>query len=154
WEKIWIWLRSRWESDSEIPAGKPPESSSDEFSRDVAAASALLKFLIKEGGPEPIRDQIIDDIEEARERLSNPAPPSKEERAKLLRAYAELARVPRTSVASARIPPVTFWSVDSQWPTLLIWIAIIPSIIALIVLGIRSPVEWYWALIYLLLSSL
>jgi hypothetical protein len=154
WRKIWIWLGPIRESDPEILKGKPAETSSEEFSRDVAAATALLKFLIKEGGPEPIRDQIIDDIEASRERLSNPAPPSKEERVKLLKAYGELARVPRTSVASARIPPVTFWSVDSQWPTLLIWIAIIPSIIALIVLGIRSPIEWYWALIYLLLSSL
>jgi hypothetical protein len=152
WEKIWNWLQPRWESESEIPAEK---SSSEEFSRDIAAATALLKFLIKEGGPEPIRDQIIDDIEASRDLLNNPAP-SKEDRAKLLKAYAELARVPRTSVASARIPPVTFWGADSQWPRLLAWISVIPSIIALIVLLIltRYRSEWYWPLIYLFLSSL
>jgi hypothetical protein len=155
WEKIWIWLQPKWKSDSEIPAEKPPEPPSREFSRDVAAATALLKFLIKEGGPEPIRDQVIEDIEEARDRLSNPAPPSKEERVKLLKAYGELARVPRTSVASATIPPVTFWDVDSPWPRLLIWISVIPSIIAAIILLILRSHEWYyWPLIYLLLSSL
>jgi hypothetical protein len=156
WEKVWIWLKPIWKSDSETPAEKPSESLSEEFRRDVRDATALLKFLIKEGGPDPIRDQIIDDIEASRDLLGKSDPPSKEARAKLLKAYAELARVPRTSVTSATIPPVTFWSVDSQWPRWLMGISIIPSIIALIVLLIltRYRSEWYWPLIYLFLSSL
>ena len=131
WRQIWIWLRPP-ESASKMMAGKPSESSLDAFSGYVTAASALLEFLIKEG-LQPIRDQIIDDIEAARELLNKPTPPSKEDRAKLVKAYRDLALVPRISVASARIPPVTFWSAESQWPRLLIWISIIPSIIAFII---------------------
>ncbi len=153
WRKIWNWFRPIRESYSEVLAGKPTEPASEEFPRDVAAAFALLKFLIKEGGPEPIRDQIIDDIEAAREVVKDSAPPKKEDRVKLLKAYRDLVTVPRISVASARIPPVTFWSVDSQWPRLLIWTSIVPSIAALSILLIVDHEEWYWALAYLILSS-
>ena len=147
-KRFWLWTWA-WLLRPSPESG--PEA--EEFSRYVAAASALLDFLIKEG-LQPIRDQIIDDIEAARALLKD-GTPSKEDRAKLLKAYRDLSLVPRITITSARIPPTTFWSVESQWPGLVIWVSVIPSIILLIGQWHWSALdEWYWAVIYLLLSVL
>lgn len=130
--RIWIWIWP-WGRPGPAPADDQLLLSPEQFARDVAAASALLNFLIREG-LQPIRDQIIDDIEAAREVAAN-GTPSKEDRAKLQKATRDLALVPRITVVSARVPPITFWSPDSPWPGLLIWTSIIPTILGLVVIG-------------------
>ena len=156
WRKISIWIWP-WGRRDPTPAGKL--SPQEEFSRDVAAASALLDFLVREG-LQPIRDQIIDDIEAAREVVASGAPPSKDDRAKLQKATRDLTLVPRITVVTARVPPVTFWGLDSPWPGLLIWISIIPTIVALVTMGGLAVLDkssghhWHWPYVYFLLSVL
>jgi hypothetical protein len=157
WERIWVWIWP-WGRPGPAPADNQAPLSPEQFSTDAAAASALLDFLIREG-LQPIRDQIIDDIEAAREVAAN-GTPSKEDRTKLRKATRDLALVPRITVVAARVPPVTFWSHDSPWPGLLIWTSIIPTILGLVVIGglaalgkLTSP-YWHWPLIYFLLSVL
>lgn len=157
WKKIWIWIWP-WERPDPTPTDRQSLSSPEQFSRDVAAASVLLDFLIKEG-LQPIRDQIIDDIEAAREVAVN-GTPSKEDRAKLQKATRDLALVPRITVVAARVPPVTFWSLDSPWPGLLIWASIVPTILGLVAVGWwaapgkLSSAPWHWPIAYFFLSVL
>jgi hypothetical protein len=154
WKKIciWIWPCGR------APVDEPPETAAEEFSRDVKAASDLLAFLIREGLA-PIRDQIIDDIEAARA-IAATGTPAKEDHARLLKAYRDLVLVPRITIVSARMPPITFWGCDSPWPGLLIWAGIVPSILGLLAIGgwhvlghsVRSL--WLWPIAYFFLAVL
>ena len=60
--------------------------------------------------------------------------------------------MPRITVVAARVPPVTFWNLESPWPGLLIWASIVPSIGGLIALGILDKSLCYWPIVYLFLS--
>ncbi len=145
WAWMWPWARQNPEADQQ------ELSPSEQFSRDVAAASALLDFLIKEG-LQPIRDEVIEDIEAARDVAANGVP-SKEDRSRLQKAVRDLALVPRITVVTARVPPVTFWSVDSPWPGLLIWISIIPTVLGLIA-ALFGVAHWHLPVAYLFVSVL
>jgi hypothetical protein len=138
--RLWRWIGSFAPQRAAEPA-KP-----DEFARNVAEASALLDFLLRER--ERVPDQIIDDIQSASDLLASRAKPSKEEHVRLLRAYRDLIATPRFSIAYDGIPPTTFWSPGSLWPTLLLFTCIIPSII----LALLS--YHYWSVIFALTSAL
>jgi hypothetical protein len=126
-----------------------------EFSDDVKKTSDLLDFIISQGYSRHIPDRIIDDIETARQLLKEHPDPPKEERARLMKAYRDLVAVPNTSVTYDGIPPTAFWSVRSRWPWLLLTIDIIPSIVLLILIGVRQEFNehWHWPLTYALLSG-
>jgi hypothetical protein len=130
----------------------PKATISEEFSAEVRKASELLDFLLSEGYPYHIPDQIIDKIETARELLKTPGHPSKEDRATLIKAYRDLVNIPQNSVTFDRIPPARFWSMRSSWLWLLLLFAIIPSGIALIVLLIIKAKYWYLPIVYALLA--
>jgi hypothetical protein len=124
----------------------------EEFSTEVRKASELLVFLMNEGYPYHIPDQIIDDIEAARESLKYPGHASKVYRAKLRKSYRDLVRIPQQSVTFDRIPPTLFWRKDSPWLRSLLIIGVIPSLIALIVAISIKNGYWYLPFLYALLS--
>jgi hypothetical protein len=139
------------------PQPAATDSTAKQFRREVESATHLLHFLLQEGPSCQISDQIIDDIEAARDLLKSPdVAPTKENRVKLLKAYRDLIDSPRFSVKYARIPPVYFWDSRSFWPTILLWVAVIPTVIWLItILTIKSlHWSWYWMVLYDTLSVL
>jgi hypothetical protein len=123
---------------------------SEEFSTEVRKASELLAFLMSEGYPYHIPDHIIDEIEAARELALGH--PSKEDRAKLTKAYRDLVSIPQNSVTFDRMPPPIFWSMGSPWLRVFLLIGIIPSIVSLSVLALIKSKYWYLPIIYAVLS--
>ncbi|MGE0258187.1 MAG: hypothetical protein AB7T18_05470 [Alphaproteobacteria bacterium] len=133
-----------WWSFAPLRAAQPAQR--DEFARNVADASALMEFMVRER--ERVPDQIIEDIEAASDLLASRAVPSKDERVRFLRAYRDLIAVPRCAIAYDGIPPTTFWSPGSLWPTLLLYACFVPSIILLFVS------YWYGSVIFAVASAL
>jgi hypothetical protein len=120
----------------------------EDFYKQVCKASELRDFLLTEGYPHDIPDKIIEDIENARELLKNPDPPTREQRADLLKAYRDLMKIPRTSVnfEGIALPPPRFWQRFS-WLLALLVFSILPSI----VIYYFSP---HWAITLLVVSML
>jgi hypothetical protein len=112
-----------------------------DFHKQVCKASELLDFLMSEGYPYDIPDHIIDEIEAARELLKNADPPTPDQRAKLLKAYRDLIKIPRTSATfeSLSLPPPGFWQRRS-WLCALLVFSILPSVVLVYIQ------QYYWAL--------
>src|SRR5208283_2024922 len=121
---------------------------SSEFREDVKVATALLRFLLREGTGDHISDQVIDEIEEAQEYVRDSTVPTKEQRAKFIRAYQNLINTPRYSIKYTNIPPTPFWSASSLWPTSLIIFSVIPAIVGFFLF------KWYWPALYALSSAM
>src|SRR5215813_1999239 len=150
---LWSWL---WPTLENTPDNKLQNPEDTNFATDVDEASTLLRFLIKEGGRASIPNGIIEDIEAAREiARTRDAKPSVEQRAKLLKAYRDLAAVPRNAIASAKVPPVIFWGAGSHWRSLLIGICFFPFAAGLAALWVSDHSDlWYWAFGYAFVSGL
>jgi hypothetical protein len=129
---------------------EPKDAQSYDFNAEFKRVSRLLDFFMDEGHPFHIPDQIIDEVEAARELLKPGAHPSPEDRSKLMKAYRDLVTISQTSVMFDGMPPMRFWSRRSPWLWLLVLLGVIPSIVALIIL-IRHQ-YWYFAIIYGFLS--
>jgi hypothetical protein len=113
----WSRLRRLWEWRRAAPP--PPPLSGDDliksrFRDQVNKACALLDFLIDEGHPYHISDEIIQGIENAQELLKSGDVPAKE-RAEFLKAYRDLVALPDTSVVIEGVPPIGFLDPRSWW---------------------------------------
>ena len=138
---LWEKLSRIWADGNNPDQIAPASQKKPGFAAQVEEVSTLLMFLIKEGAAQSIRDQIIDDIEAARQLVKDGPEPTKEDRAKLIRAYRDLVAVQKVPFASGKVPPVVFWGADLRWPLLLVAICIAPSVVMLI-----AGFKWYcWA---------
>jgi hypothetical protein len=149
----WDWLKKaiRWPETvfrSNVTHGvRPPLEPQDkdplsvQFCHEVNNATALLDFLITEGHPYRVPDQIIEKIETARTLVRQPGVPPAEERAKLLEAYRDLVAIPGTSVLFD-FPPTPFWK--SPWRRILFVFALLLPIIFLLISLFYSPWQAYW----------
>src|SRR5271166_1830655 len=132
---------------------QPMETIAQDFAAEFRKASELLGFLMSEGYPYHVPDQIIDEIETSRELLKDSSTPSKEDRAKLLKAYRDLVTIPQTSVTFDRMPPTPFWSTHTPWLWSILLFGVVPSIVALIALVFIKPRYWFVPIIYLTLLA-
>jgi hypothetical protein len=157
WERMKSWLKGfcpahKGSQQTELQP-KSADPISVQFCREVNKASRLLNFLIEEGHPYHIPDQIIDNIEAARTLANEPTPPPPEERAKLLKAYRDLVAIPGTSV-TFDFPPAPFW--QSRWRGAFLLAALgVPIISFLIMLFYPAwRPHWYFAVGFALVSAL
>jgi Bacterial Ig-like domain (group 2) len=121
-----------------------------QFCSEVNRASTLLDFLMEEGHPYHIPDQIIDRIEEAREFVKAGTPPTAAQRAALLKAYRDLVAIPGTAVLFD-FPPAPFWR--SHWRQALIVLLGLSAIACMIIAFVREWHEfWYWPVGFALVS--
>jgi hypothetical protein len=127
---------------------EPADTQSQDFSAEFGRMSKLLDFLMNEGHPFHVPDQIIDEFAAARELLKPPSRPNKEDYAKLTKAYRDMVTISQNSVTFDGMPPMHFWSRRSPWLLLFLLIGIIPSVIWLIVLLGHHRWFWYYSLIY------
>src|SRR5215472_13755096 len=102
------------------------------FSAEFRRASNRFKFLMDEGHPYHVSDQIFDDIEASGDLLKSGANPAKEDRAKLTKAYRDLVTISQTSVTFDGMPPMPFWSTRSPWLWLFLLIGVVPSIVLMV----------------------
>jgi hypothetical protein len=114
-QRLLAWIKGR----PTLAASGRTELSTDsqdpiaiQFCHDVNKASQLLDFLIQEGNPYRVPDEIIEKIEAARGRVKENVTPEPAERAELLKAYRDLVAIPGTAVLFD-FPPTPFWS--SGW---------------------------------------
>lgn len=162
------WLQS-WCPPQPAPAGcqqvelETPSTDplAKQFCYEVNKAARLLDFLIEEGRPFRIPDEIIDSIEAARSLVRESTPPSAADRARLLKAYRDLVGMPGTSVLYD-FPPTRFWRGRSLWLIALVINAVILPILALLVMFVmhfmceRGALQsyWYWPVGYAVISVL
>jgi Bacterial Ig-like domain (group 2) len=155
-ERLQVWVRGR----STLAASAPTELSTDskdpiaiQFCHDVNKASRLLDFLIEEGHPYHVPDEIIEKVEAARGRVSQANPPTPEQRAELLKAYRDLVAIPGTAVLFD-FPATPFW--HSRWREAFILISLVlPAIFLLLTLILqRSTQYWYLAVLFSIGSTL
>src|SRR5689334_18721703 len=78
-----------------------------QFCHDVNKVSRLLDFLIEEGNPYRIPDDVIEKVEAARSRVKENTPSDAAQRAELLKAYRDLVAIPGTAVLFD-FPPTPF----------------------------------------------
>jgi hypothetical protein len=130
YERLQVWVRGR----STLAAGSRIELSTEskvpiaiQFCHDVNRASRLLDFLIEEGHPYHVSDEIIEKIEAACGRVGQSDTPTPEQRAELLKAYRDLVGIPGTAVLFD-FPPTPFW--HSWWRAAFVLTAIIVPLIA------------------------
>jgi hypothetical protein len=130
YERLQVWVRGR----STLAASARIELSTDskdpiaiQFCHDVNRASRLLDFLIEEGHPYHVSDEIIEKVEAACGRVGQSDIPTPEQRAELLKAYRDLVGIPGTAVLFD-FPPTPFW--HSWWRAALVFTAIVMPVIA------------------------
>lgn len=145
-ERLQLWVRGR----SALAASARIELSTDskdpiaiQFCHDVNRASRLLDFLIEEGHPYHIPDDIIEKVEAACGRVGQTTPPTPEQRAELLKAYRDLVGIPGTAVLFD-FPPTPFW--HSWWRAAFVLTAIVLPVIASPVLLLHQGWSAYWYL--------
>jgi hypothetical protein len=146
--KIWSMFQSIYKRDEQKGQQQDEDPISSEFREEVKTATALLRFLLREGTGDHISDQAIDEIEEAQEYVKNSTVPTKEQRAKFIKAYQNLVNTPRYSVKYINIPPAPFWSTSSLWPLSLMIFSVIPTIVGFFIL------TWYWPVLSVLSTSI
>jgi hypothetical protein len=112
-----------------------------QFCHDVNKVSRLLDFLIEEGLPYHIPDDVIEKIEAARGRVSDTSTPDPAQRAELLKAYRDLVAVPGTAVLFD-FPPTPFW--HSGWRAGFVITALIVPLIYFVVAAFDHPLWHYW----------
>ena len=126
-----------------------------QFCHDVNKASRLLDFLIEEGHPYHIPDEIIERIEAARNRVNKPDLPTPEHCAELLKAYRDLVAIPGTAVLFD-FPPTPFW--HSPWRAGVVLTALFLPVLSWIFIGILFRAQWwdywYWPLGFSIASAL
>jgi hypothetical protein len=124
-----------------------------QFCQEVNDASALLDFLIREGHPYRVPDQIIERIEAARTLVVQAGPPPADERAKLLEAFRDLVAIPGTSVLFD-FPPTPFS--QSRWRRLFLIFAVGLPILFILISLFYCPWEEYryHAVVFGLVSAL
>ncbi|HME21470.1 MAG TPA: hypothetical protein VKI44_09025 [Acetobacteraceae bacterium] len=105
----------------------------EQYAEETRNASRLLQFILSEGYPYHIPDEIIEAIEAARQLVSDGKSPTPEQWAKLIRAHRDLVNIPAVSITFDRIPPTVFWSGRSPWLWSLLLIAAV-MIVASVVL--------------------
>ena len=127
--KIWIIYRSILKNDTQSKKVQPEDTILGDFSAEVKKASVLLSFVLTEGHPCYIPDNVIEDIEDARESLKTSGTLTKEQRVKLLKAYRDLVTIPRASITFDGMPPTPFWNLHSRW----LWLALIFTVTPLII---------------------
>jgi hypothetical protein len=132
-----------------------PDPIAIQFCHDVNKASQLLDFLIEEGHPYHIPDEIIRKIEDARGRVKQPALPTAEERAELLKAYRDLVAIPGSAVLFD-FPPTPFW--QSRWRAGLMLTAIFLPAVSWVIIGALFRTHWwgywYWPIAISIASAL
>jgi hypothetical protein len=93
----------------------PKQTLKEEFATDVVKASKLLGFLMSEGHPYHLTDEIIEQIRSARALIDTNTSPSPDNYTQLTKAYRDLITISQTSVTFDGVPPAPFWGMDSWW---------------------------------------
>jgi MFS family permease len=148
----WQWLRSwvapragrqhGWSHSS--PPMQGPYNIDDpiaQFKSEVTNASEVLRFLVEEGPPYRIPDELIDKVEKAQDLAASGTLPTAEDRAELVKAYRDLIAIPGSSVIE--YPPTPFRR--SPWWCPFLIISVILPLLFLIVVAYVGRWHQYWA---------
>ena len=130
WRKLSINLRSIGSNGSQ--SGKrfmPKQTLKEEFATDVVKASKLLAFLMSEGHPYHLTDEIIEQIRSARALIDTNTSLSPDNYTQLTKAYRDLITISQTSVTFDGVPPAPFWGMDSWWLRSFVLVTIVPLVV-------------------------
>ena len=103
-----------------------------DFAKQVRGVVKLRDFLVEQRHSPHVPDNIVDEIEKARQVAMLGTTPSADERAALARAYRDLMLVPDTSITYSGVPPAEFWDKNSPWRKPMLWLSAAPTLFLLV----------------------
>ena len=103
-----------------------------DFAKQVVEVVKLRDFMVEQRHSHHVPDNIVEEIEKARQVAMLGTTPSAEERAALARAYRDLMLVPNISFSYNGIPPKEFWDCKSSWRWSMLWLSAVPALCLLV----------------------